>query len=355
MIRKAVLSFVFVAMAIGAMSTFQKDLRLNEIQVIGSHNSYKIAIEEPLFQVLSRVDSAGMAALAYDHPPLTDQLDMGLRNLELDVFHDPLGGRYTDPKGLTMVKSTGSTPLEFDQQNKLNQPGLKLFHIQDIDFRSHHLLFKEGLETLKNWSMENPDHTPVFILINAKDSKVEGTRVPLTFTAQALDSIDLEIRSVLDDTQLITPDLVRGEFATLEEAILNEGWPKLNDMKGRFLFVLDEKETKRNRYLENHPGLRKAVLFVNEREGNPNAAFRVINDPVKDFDYISSLVDKGYIVRTRADAGTKEARSNDYLRFEKAKASGAQVISTDYYIPSQLFSSSFEINFGSGKYERIKN
>ncbi|MEQ9301247.1 MAG: phosphatidylinositol-specific phospholipase C1-like protein [Cyclobacteriaceae bacterium] len=355
MTLKTTSAFVFIVMTVGLVSTIQKDLRLNDLQVIGSHNSYKIAIEEPLFRILSTMDSARMAALAYDHPPLTDQLGMGLRNLELDVFHDPHGGRYMDPKGLGMVKSTGSVPLDFDMENKLSQPGLKLFHIQDIDFRSHDLLFKEGLETLKNWSVENPDHTPIFILINAKDSKVEGTRDPLTFTAQALDSIDLEIRSVFDDAQLITPDLVRGEFATLEEAILNEGWPKLSDMKGRFLFVLDEKEAKYSRYLEKHPGLRKAVLFVNETEGNPNAAFRVINDPIKDFDHISSLVDKGYIVRTRADAGTKEARSNDYHRFEKAKASGAQIISTDYYIRSQLFPSSLEINFGSGKYERIQN
>ena len=33
--------------------------------------------------------------------------------------------------------------------------------------------------------------------------------------------------------QLITPDLVRGEFATLEEAILTNGWPTLREVRGR--------------------------------------------------------------------------------------------------------------------------
>ncbi len=31
-------------------------------------------------------------ALGYDHPPLTAQLNAGMRSLELDVFPDPVGG-----------------------------------------------------------------------------------------------------------------------------------------------------------------------------------------------------------------------------------------------------------------------
>jgi hypothetical protein len=86
-------------------------------------------------------------------------------------------------------------------------------------------------------------------------------------------------------------------------------------------------------------------LFVNSPEGNPEAAFQIINNPVKDFEYIKTLVEKGYLVRTRADAGAKESRTNDYTKFEKAKESGAQVISTDYYIPSIFYDSSFKVSF----------
>ena len=60
------------------------------------------------------------------------------------------------------------------------------------------------------------------------------------------------------------------------------------------------------------------------------------------------------MVRTRSDAGTKEARANNYDRFLKAKASGAQVISTDYYVPSTLFESDFKVIFEDETYERIK-
>lgn len=328
---------------------------LNDIQVIGSHNSYKKEIEKPIWNYLFQMDSTMAKSLQYEHPSLTTQLNLGLRNLELDIFHDPLGGRYTNPKGLEIVRQTGGTPLPFDENGDLAKAGLKMFHVQDIDFRSHHLLFKNGLKELLAWSIKNPDHTPVFVLINAKDSEVPQTTKPLPFTKAALDSLDMEIKAVLPQNKLIAPDMVRGEFETLEQAITTKGWPNIEAVKGRFLFVLDEKSEKINRYLEGHPSLRNRVLFVNSPEGNPEAAFRIVNDPVKDFDHIKKLVAKGYMVRTRADAGTKEARTKDYSRFEKAKASGAQVISTDYYIPSSLFPSEFKVIFDDGSYERKTN
>ncbi|MDO7171664.1 Ca2+-dependent phosphoinositide-specific phospholipase C [Mariniflexile sp. AS56] len=336
------------------LATMLMSSKLNDIQVIGSHNSYKIGIEPPLWKILNTMDSKVAKSLQYEHIPLEDQLILGLRNLELDVFHDPKGGHFSKPKGLGLVRLRFTSPLPYDEEKKLEEPGLKLFHVQDLDFRSHYLLFKEGLAAIKNWSDKNPNHLPVIILINAKDSKVKSTREPLPFTKEALNEIDNEIKSVLGDDKLITPDMVRGDSETLEAAILTKGWPNLDEVKGRFLFVLDEKEDKINRYVDGHPSLKNRVLFVNSKEGNPEAAFRIINNPISDFDYIKELVSKGYMIRTRADADTKEARANSYERFEKAKASGAQVISTDYYVPSTLFESQFKVIFEDGTYEKIK-
>ena len=336
-----------------AQKNSQKEIRLNDIQVIGSHNSYKIGIEKPLFNYLLEKDTS-LISLEYEHIPLTDQLNLGLRGLELDVYSDPEGGYYSDPKGLEIVKSLGAEPKPFDVEKKLHTPGLKIFHVQEVDFRSNQLLFKDALKELKKWSKANDGHTPIIITINAKDGEIPQTRKPLPFTAEALKSIDVEIRKVFSEELLITPDMVRGNFKTLEEAVLKNGWPELNKVKNRFLFVLDEKDEKTDRYLENFPNLNGAVLFVNKEEHDPNAGFRIINDPVKDFEKIKTLVKLGYMVRTRADADTKEARENDYTRFEKAKASGAQVITTDYYLPSSLFKSDFKINFENGVYERVK-
>lgn len=298
-------------------------------------------------------DSASARSLQYEHIPLTEQLQLGLRSLEFDVYHDPEGGYYSDPAGLDIVRASGNPPLPFDPGEKLKVPGLKVFHVQDIDFRSHQLLFKDALTELLVWSEKHPEHTPVIITINTKDGKIPNLRVPLPFGASALQNLDAEIKDVIPANKLISPDLVRGDAPTLEQAILTNGWPALDAVRGRFLFVLDEGDAKSDLYLQQFPGLKEAALFVNKEEGNPEAAFRIINDPIGSFDKIKSLVAKGYIVRTRADAGTEEARNNDYSRFEKAKASGAQVITTDYYLPGRLFKSDFQVSFANGVYERV--
>ena len=57
-----------------------------------------------------------------------------------------------------------------------------------------------------------------------------------------------------------------------------------------------------------------------------------VNDP---FDgWIRDLVEAGYLVRTRADTDTEEARSGDTARRDAALASGAQFVSTDFPEPS---------------------
>lgn len=327
--------------------------KLNQTQVIGSHNSYKSDMAPEILTYLKSLSPATAQSLEYAHLPLEKQLDMGLRNLELDVFHDPMGGRYSNPKGLEIIKNSTGKPLFYDPEKKLSAPGLKLFHVQDIDFQSHHLLFADALMALKNWSNLHPDHHPIFILINAKDSPVPGTISPRPFSAAALDSIDLEVRTHLGMAKLITPDLVRGTYSSLEAAVLAGNWPNLNEVRGKFLFVLDESEEKIRRYLTQKPQLKNAALFVNLKEGNPEAGFRIINDPISNETYIQDLVKKGYLIRTRADSDTKEARSGDYTKFEKAKASGAQIISTDYYLPSRFFESTYQVSFEGNRFERV--
>lgn len=327
--------------------------RLNDLQLIGSHNSYKISIEKPLMDYLLQVNSATLS-LEYGHLSLSEQLNLGLRSLELDVFHDPKGGYYLNPKGLTLVRDNGEEPLPFDTEGKLKEPGLKVFHIQDFDFRSHQLVFTDALRELRDWSSTHLGHTPIIITLNAKDADVPQTRKPLPFDGLALATIDREIRAVLSPDQLITPDLVKGDFKTLQEAVLTQGWPLLKDVGNRFLFVLDEGMDKADLYASQFPDLEGAVMFLNKAEGHPLSGFMIMNDPIKQFEAIQDLIRKGYLVRTRADSNTKEARTNDTAAFDKAKASGAQIISTDYYVPSTMFPSTYKVIFENGTYERIK-
>ncbi|WP_158849756.1 phosphatidylinositol-specific phospholipase C1-like protein [Algibacter sp. L1A34] len=321
-------------------------LHINQIQVIGSHNSYKKAIEDKLYTFLES-QSDKMKSIQYDHITIPEQLDLGLRNLEIDVYVDTEGGKFANPKGLQLAE-----PQEgFDMNKDMIKPGFKVLHIPDIDFRTHYNTLEACLLAIKTWSDAHPTHEPVFITLEAKDGETNrfGT-TPEAFTEAAFKNLDDALIAGLGRDKLITPDDVRGTHVTLEEAILNNNWPTLKASRGKFLFILDDAKAKRALYIKNHPSLKNRVLFVNAEPGTPEAAALIRNNP--EDSTISNLVSKGYIIRTRADAGTKEARANDYTHFEDAKKSGAQIITTDYYLPSRFFESDYHISFKGKTYVR---
>jgi hypothetical protein len=187
--------------------------------------------------------------------------------------------------------------------------------------------------------------------LNAKSDNIpkEGFTSLLPFTRAAFDSLDEEICSVFPKTRIIKPDDVRGSYRTLNEAVVKGNWPLLVEARGKVIFVLDEQGEKQRIYLDGHPSLKGRLMFVNANPGIDASAFVILNDPVRYQDSISLLVKQGYMVRTRADADTKEARSNDYRRFNAAKASGAQVITTDYYLPDEHLKTNYQVQFHDGQ------
>ena len=78
-------------------------------------------------------------------------------------------------------------------------------------------------------------------------------------------------------------------------------------------------------------------MFVDAEPGTPEAAFIKYNNPGNGSE-IQALVEQGYMVRTRADADTEQARSGDTSRRDTALESGAHFISTDYPVADPRFS-----------------
>jgi len=325
------------------------ELSINHIQVIGSHNSYKRSIDPELFKVVHNADSAAANAIDYSHIGISEQLNLGLLNLEIDIYADSKGGKYAHPKGLDWAANQSL----YDTSGVMKGPGFKVFHIQDIDFRSNCFTFKQCLVELREWSAAHKDHFPVFITINAKDEVIDrpGFTIPEKFTAEVFDELDKTIVENLGRENLIVPDEIRGKYKTLEQAVLAGHWPALKIAKGKFIFILDETGEKIADYIKGHSSLKNRILFANADPGTPEAAILIRNNPKKDS--ISVLVKKGYIVRTRADADTREARMNDQSTFEAACRSGAQIITTDYYQKSTHFLSDYFISFPDGKYFRV--
>lgn len=287
--------------------------RLNEIQVLGSHNSYKLAMSADNFSALMARDPDTARSLEYTHLSLSEQLQLGVRKLELDVFYDPLGELFPG-----RVSSGSAFPV---------------LHVQNLDDRSNCPDLLSCLTEVKNWSITNSNHVPVFISFNAKDSVIDqpGFLRPLPFDEDAWLAMDAEIRAVLGQ-KLIEPSQV----------VTDQGprWPLLDSVRGGYLTVLDEGGSKRATYASRW---RERAMFANLPESEPGAAVLIVNDPIAEFDRIKHLVRQGFIVRTRADANTTEARTGDVTRRDRAFASGAQLVSTDYYLEAEHFGAHYVV------------
>ena len=308
-------------------------LKLNQIQVIGTHNSYHAGIAPSEAKLMESHAPQSFAGLDYVHQPLPAQLDAGVRQIELDVFADAKGGLFAHPLGPQLVAAAHLPPdPPYDSDGVMQKPGFKVLHVQDVDYRSTCEPFVACLEQVRAWSQAHPSHIPIFILVETKTEVMEDrnglhfTR-PEPFTPGVFDALDAEIRSVFPLDELITPDDVRGKFETLNAAVLAGNWPTLASARGKVVFLLDQRAAGPI-YLEGHPSLRGRVLFTNATPGTPDAAFIERNDgPAEE---INALVRQGYLIRARTDSDTKQARTNSTATRDAMMSSGAQMLSTDY-------------------------
>jgi hypothetical protein len=310
----AVMLAVIQAVAMPAPTAVAAELRLNDVQVLGSHNSYKLAMRRLPALVLGWRRPEIARTLEYEHVPLGEQLDLGVRALELDVFDDP-------------------TSELFGRGNRF-----PVLHVQTIDDRSSCATLTECLAVIAAWSKAHPDHVPLVVTMNAKDAPIEwpGAVIPRPFDASSWGALDAVVRAALG-ARLINP----------AEVITSSGpvWPTLAASRGRILVVLDEGGAKLEAYGDGHE---TRALFGNYPEGHPGAAVMIVNEPVAAFERIGALVRAGYLVRTRADADTVEARSGETARRERAFASGAQIVSTDYYHGADPFGTGYVVNLPGG-------
>jgi calcium-dependent phosphoinositide phospholipase C len=230
---------------------------------------------------------------------------------------------------------------DFDPQHEMDKPGFKVMHSMNLDQRSSCHTLIACLTAVRGWSQQHPSHLPIFILLETKQGRggaAASPNGPEQFTSATFDALDAEIRSVFSSSEMITPDQVRGNYPTLPDAIQASGaaskahgkqggWPTLVQARGKVIFLMDQRPVEAV-YTEGHPGLRGRVIFTNATPGAPDAAFTEMNSGSKE--EIDALARQGYLIRTRTDDGTEEARTNNHARADVALSSGAQMLSTDY-------------------------
>ena len=326
-----------------------KIVHVNQIQVIGTHNSYHAGFAPSERKYLEMKNPKVLRSLDYRHAPLGDQLDSGIRQVEIDIFNDPKGGRFAHP-AITKTIANADLPADpdFDPNHEMDEPGFKVLHVQDLDERATCHTLVRCLTIVRDWSKQHPRHLPLFILIETKEGapkEMPNAPVGDVFTPAIFDAMDAEIRTVFKAGEYIVPDEVRGNAKTLNEAVLSKGWPTLEKARGRVIFLLDQQHAGPV-YAEGHPSLRGRILFTNAIAGQPDAAFIEQNNGSKD--EIDALVKRGYLIRTRTDEPTEQAHSNDRTMLNRALASGAQMLSTDYPTSEPSQWSSYSVGLPGG-------
>lgn len=353
----AVLLAATAAAGQSGASSSDAQVRINQIQVIGSHNSYHAGLLPGVRAFLAKEKPDSLRGLDYAHPPLDEQFNGGIRQIELDVYADSKGGHYAHPAGPAAEAAAGVTvdPMENFSGASLGvmmKPGFKVMHVQDLDQHSSCQPFTACLKIVRDWSKAHPQHLPIFVLVETKQGKplnIPHATTPEPFTAATFDALDQEIRSVFAADEMITPDDMRGKHATPNEAARAGAWPTLEKARGKVIFLMDQRNVGPV-YLEGHPDLRGRVLFTNAAPGRPDAAFTEENDGTEQ--EIAALVKQGYLVRTRTDADTKEGRSGSTVRRDHAIASGAQILSTDYPKAEPAQWTGYSVSFAGGAMAR---
>jgi len=304
-------------------------LKLNQIQIVGTAESYKLAPSPEMLSLIRMGGKKDAQALDFGQPPIAAQLDAGAGALSFDIVYDPQGGLFKNPAGASMADEL----LDKDYVTAMSQPGFKVIHVPDVDFKSTCLTLQACLGQVSAWSGAHPAHIPIVIILHCTDSRtpIPGATAPKPFDAAAADALDAEIRAGFAPGRIITPDQVKGTHASLKEAVQAGAWPALRTARGKVIFVLNDDASQAALY--SAAGGRP--MFAASDEASPNAGFIAIDDPVRDAARIAADVRDGFIIFTRADAETTEARAGDTRRRDQAFDSGAQIILTDFLLPDK--------------------
>lgn len=246
---------------------FQMDdvIRLNQIQMLGTHNSYHI----------TSVEDDTPSEINYTHPPILEQLEnYGVRQLELDIWE------------------TG-------------QNLFRCIHLLFIDEKSHCDNIRDCLTVAKTWSDANPTHAPIVLIIEIKQAfEVDYDDVQGIMDSGFYTRLHQMFTEVLGADRIITPDSVRGSHATLREALATDGWPTLGDVRGKFMLILNttsERAGLRDAYLQQFPGLKDALMFAKEVDDTYGSVVE-LNRATRDADAIATALANNYMVRGAADA-----------------------------------------------------
>jgi len=275
-------------------------LRLNEIRILASHNSYKKQGTALGKLFIGLGDSFAEAkALKYGNPDLTTQMDLGIRSFELDV-------RYR--KG-----------------------DFECTHVPLVDNATTCAKLSLALQEINLWSEHNPGHLPIILLFELKNDWMMLDPGLSDIESEELLLLDTLLADAFGGS-LYKPAELMGSYQSIRERLETESWPLVNELYGKVIVVLHPGDFTQT-YLDLDPEFDETAMFPavsNADIDHPYAAFSVHNDP--DPEAIQTLLEANMIIRTRMDANLIVDEDMRTM----AMNSGAQIMTTDFH-PGHMF------------------
>lgn len=181
---------------------------LYHMQIVSTHNSYH------QLTILSHFSKSWN----YQHPPILTQLEDGVRGLEFDLHYSLISERWT------------------------------VFHIS-FDHGTSCKCFCDCLSIIKDWSTRNPLHYPLVVILQAADIYDVTS---FCYKEEIYDKLEGEILSVFSYEDIFFPKQMQGPFPSLNEALYTRGWPSIEKLRGKIMFVFIGRKNCHSMYM-NRP------------------------------------------------------------------------------------------------------
>ena len=309
-------------------SALKSGLKFNELSFVATHNSYQTRAADSYCEIFDNLSALTFGLVdektgEFCSQTLTQQFNCGIRSIELDI-----------------------EPVEDGEVVSFT-----CMHMPYLDSGTTCYDLALALKEIKMWSDYNPNHLPITIIIEPKRVFVPMENMKFMNIDYAL-ALDEMLRDTLGDKLFEPADMLR-DYDSFAEMRFADDWSQVKDMLGKVVVHLHDTGVTQ-KYIARDETIKTQAMFPMLRYDDkdlPYASFLLINAPEQALKTSGEITEEyNLIVRTQVDTFTSVSQE----KRENAILSGAQILSTDYPVRSDLTDGDYRVSFENNKTVRIK-